>query len=427
MYVFKRQHDLEARLAIELEAFRLQQLTLLQSLSQQMLTPIQQNDLAKISASLRAYEDLSFIFAKTFTAVPVNVYFVSLTAPGLLLSGGGKLDMQMLAADEDYYLRLMNNPTQINFSKTYINSAMPEYTMLHWGIGVMAEDINLGQLDVKVSLKALNTYFHHKINTESLFEFKIILRDHLQAALMLNQTQYWSYLMLWLFFSLGTGIVVLSIIAYGRNLYLKNVQQQQTINTLQQENHGLICQVKNYKLASDTQYAYGILAITQATEIEQLIKLQQLLQDIRAVNAEFAASKNVSIKLTATEHVFAFYGHKLRLMQILSGMLFEIINELSIGAVIELQFVLSNVAHGMQKIIFKFIDNGFYSQLFDRDEKKSAADIRVRGWQNIRDLIALEDGLLQHEHVVYQGNTISLHIVRRVANNVIVLEQLARQ
>ena len=259
----------------------------------------------------------------------------------------------------------------------------------------------------------------------SLLSYKIIAQGQLRAKLVLNQQQYWYALTIWLLGGIVGASILLFTIARLRKLSTANSQQQQALIILQQQNKDLMQQINDCQLATVTQQTYGILAMANHTR-EQLIKLQQLLQDVLVVNVEYAANKNAQLKLIAIDANFACYGNKLRLMQILSGMLYEIIHELSVAALIEIQLVLSNVAPGLQKICFKFVDNGFYSQLLDREEMNSNADVRVKGWQNIRYLIELEEGVLEHTHVIYQGNTLTLSIIRKVVNNVVVLEQLTR-
>src|SRR6185503_1143945 len=93
------------------------------------------------------------------------------------------------------------------------------------------------------------------------------------------------------------------------------------------------------------------------------------------------------------------------------------------GAHLSLQVSMHDIGYNKQKFIFKFIDDGFYTEFKEQAIVNSYADVRASGWYNIHRLIALEHETLEHTHTAYAGNIICFSLTCACYNNVISLEE----
>jgi hypothetical protein len=424
IYVNAAKHKFRSQITTRIQTLLTQHQAILRQLSQSILDPIKNQDIATIVTNIRAYEDVLFTFSKSGLGLPVRIHFVSLSAPQQILGSNGKSGAKALVPDQNYYIEIMNNPAVITLSGAYEELAMPGFLLCNWGLGVLDHDANFhGQLDVQTSVNALQDYLAtNNLQNFRLFSFKLNADNISQPDILMDRRMY----MLGLF--CVWAVVILSMLLIGGTckliygLYSTYKQQRHNLSAANDSLNKLNIETSILKSSRQVQYKYGILAANDAS-VESLIDLQQLLQDAYAVNAEDAVTHNVTVVIPlSSNHTLRFYGNRLRLMQILSGIIGEGINVLPANSVITLQVEVIQVQDNLQQIIFKFHDNGFYSKLEHRQVLASNADVRVLGWDNINYLIDLELGELQHVHTAYAGNTIILSITRKLEQKVFNIE-----
>lgn len=423
-YIDVAKQRFQSQITMRMQLLLAQQQTILLQLSQNILEPIKNQDTATIVTNIRAYEDVLFKFSKLEIGLPIRIRFVSLSAPQQILGSNGKLSNESLAPDENYYLDIMDNPGMINFSKPYEELAMPGLLLCNWGLGILEQGIDFrGLLDVQISVSALQDYLAtNNFQKFKLFSFKLNPNNISQPDILIDARMYrYGLLGIWVAVMLGT-----LFIGGGLRLiyvfYHKYRHQQHNLAAMLDNLNKLTIDVNLVKSSRQVQYKYGILAANDAS-MESLIDLQQLVQDAYTVNAEDAVAHNINIVIPSSiTSEIRFYGNRLRLMQIISGIISEGINVLPANSTITLQVDILNLQERMQQIIFKFHDNGFYNKLEHRHVLISSTDVRVQGWDNISYLIDLELGELQHLHTTYTGNTISVIITRRFEQKIFNIE-----
>jgi hypothetical protein len=408
-------------------AYMQQQNFMLQRLGSNILSAIKQKNIVSIQQSLSAYEEVFFALSKHNLAVPITVNLVSLNAVQQIVGSFGILESNVLAPDEEYYSKIVEEPSTMTWSHLYIKQEMPDYPMFNFGLGI-ADPLNnyYGHLDVKIAASAFYAYIQSNLGTDyALFAFKTMGNNILQPEV------YIAYPMLWVV-ALKYMLLRLFILGLISGIFWGTYTQWQRMSKLNRElqeaNSQLNIQQQSLarlQASASVQAYYGkLLARTaiHAAANMQLIDLQSLVSDVKTVNVELAIERGVEIIFpTPAASVLHFYGHKLRLMQILSGMLCAIICQMKGNGKIDFKVELKNQQVNSE-LVFIFNDNGFYNGLEERDVEPSMADIRCQSWTKICDLIELEGGALEHVHTAYVGNTISLRIPHKVVNNVVNLE-----
>lgn len=405
-----------ATLDKHLEEYLQQQTEILRRLAKNLIQPLKKHDSISIAAYLNAHEEILFGLAKQGLVIPLGLQLVSLDA--------GLVDSSILAPDESYYINVVEQPTLLAVSKFYSKQDMPDYLMVNLGLGVVDSSNHYhGHLDAKLAVSSLRDYIWHKPGLEStLFALEFNKDKGLHAEIILRKSAFVALLLKYMLAYLSL-LTVLLLVVYlvskhlqyitSKNAALKDVTK--SLQTARQE-------LAYTQAAIEVQHSYGIL-LNYVPDNIQVIELQQLLSDVKTVNANLAFQQGV--KLLFPEYNsknLRFYGHQVRLMQILSGILHEMIKLNALGGTIELRVDLSDNLDGQQKLVFDFIDNGFYDSLQDRDLKLSLADIRCKGWSNILRLITLEEGRLEHVHTAYVGNSITCTVVKKMLNNVVSIE-----
>jgi hypothetical protein len=423
-YVNSTKHEFRTKIINNMQVFLSQQQAILRQLSQSILDPVKNQDVTTIVAKIRAYEDVIFTISKSGLGIPVRIHFVSLSAPQLILGSSGRLNNNSLAPDEAYYLSIMSNPNTINMSRSYEQLAMPGFLFCNLGLGVLEHGTGFyGQLDAQLSLNALHDYLAaNNLQNTKLFSFKLNTNNITQPDIVVNRRIY-----LYGLFIVWSAVVVSILLVVGISrlvylLYCKYKHQHHELLIVSENLSKLITDKNIMQSSRQVQYKYGILAANDSNE-ESLIDIQQILQDAYAVNAEDAAARGIKIDFPASlNNYLKFYGNRLRLMQILSGIIGEGINVLPGNSVIKLQVEISQVQYNLHQVIFKLQDNGFYSKLEHRHVLVSSADVRVQGWDNINYLIDLELGELQYVHTAYTGNTLIFSITRKLEQKVFNIE-----
>lgn len=402
----------------ELQNLVQQQQFLLQRLSKNLQAPISSQDLESISINLRAYEDLLFALSKQKLAVPLSLHYVSLTAPQQIISSNGSVDHHILAPDDAYYLRVAEEPDSLAFSKEYVKPEMPEYSLFNWGLGIVHNNAYHGQLDVQVAIESVHDYVQKSLTDRSkIFSFKLSINNMLHPEVIVNHLEYSLTLLRYTIFEmliLGSIILIkVAVLRFRRSFRANKSELMLSIKQLE----FLTTQSTLIKSADELQYRYGMMQYNDKT-----ISIKQLLDDIYTANAPLAAARKITLSLIENDTNLQFQGDNLRLMQILSGILYEIILLLSASSTVKLQLVITELQKDMQQLQFKFSDNGFYNRFVDRNVAASSADVRSQGWNNINDLIELEGGDLEHLHTAYSGNVVSFTITRKVAQKIVNIE-----
>lgn len=399
-----------------------QQHYLLQRLGKNLL----QNtaDVESIRLNIRAYEDVLFALSKQNLAIPMSVYFVSFTAPQQVIGSNGSLDAKTLAPEDAYYLRAMDTPGHLVFSKPYIKPEMPEFWLANLGIGLLKNEIYYGQLDAKVALQTLHDYVLNGLPIKSrLFNFKLGESDVMQPKISVNWAYAFVKLGWWFVWEIVALASLVLILLRISKLFKEHLSQKLAFTTLAHNLQELKMQNSLECKAREVQHIYGTMNYHDTQ-----IALSQLLSDIEIVNAPLARLRSVHLNLQP-KYIsnLKFSGDRLHLMQILASILHEIILQLMPGSSISLQVLITDLQQGMQLLQFKFPDDGFYNALNDRQQPVSNADICSQGWNNIYDLIEEAEGTVEHQHTPYAGNTLTFTIVRRMAAKVISIEKYYSQ
>lgn len=395
----------------KLSEYLVQQQNLLEKLSQQIVPFILVHDIANIIYSLQLFEDQLFVLAKQGLTVPINIQFVSLNVPQQIISSNG-ID-GMLAPDEEYYKHAFKASTKLFWSKVYIQIAMPKHNLINLGLGVWDNDKYLGQLDVQLAISTLKEFLVKDASLQSpLFNFNLD-KGLDTAVISLRPGVYWYavlkpvlIIICMLIIVYITGLIIYKVYKYA-NLLKKNLA-----NTKQQVTE-LTNTLNIYKEILSMQYKYGCLDINH----KEKIAVTQLLADIKAVNADLLLERNCDFHFILAEEI-TLHASKLRMMQILSGILYEILRQLPNGSKVELEVIIVNNVENANQVVFKFWDNGFYTELIDNGEKNSIADVRVKGWDRIKQLVTIEGAILNYVHAAYDGNTIYFAVPYEVGRNV---------
>lgn len=406
----------------DIHKFLNQQRRLLEQLSQNIIGPIKDQDTFTVAINLRAYEDMLFALSRLNLSLPARIYFVSLSVPQNIIGSNGKVSNKILAPDEKYYINIIDNPTQLTISNAYEELSMPNLFFCNLGLGVIDHgDKFYGQLDMQISINALQHHIAtHATKKSWLFNFTLN-KDNITLPEITLKNRH-----LYLIFILVLSAAILAIIAISKLMvlyYLQYKHQKYALIDLHIKYDLLMSELKLIKSLRQVQHKYGVLSASGANN-DSLIDIQQILQDAHVVNSEDALLNGVTIQLPLfnTTSQLRFYGNRLRLMQILSGIMHETINVLPSNSTIMLQIEIVPIQDNLHQIHFIFNDNGFYNQLENRHAIPSNADIRMHGWDNIKCLIELELGELRHVHTAYSGNIISFTIMRKIEQKVVNIE-----
>ena len=401
-----------AQLTRQIEQYLAQQSIMLQRLGKNLIGPLKQSNIEDISQKLFAYEEILFLLAKQNLAIPVSAHLVAMDAPRKIIGSFGLLDVADLAPDEQYYTKIVEDPNNLAISQLYIKQEMPDYYFLNIGLGVVDSAGNyLGQVDLKLAVLALQAFLKSNLHEHAhLFNFKLADNNLLNPQVSLNKTNFWLEFLQYMSLRIGLASILAWFSFVTHKLYRENRQHQQESNQLQKQLLAANTKLSSAVSAAQVQNYYSLLATNG--DNSQLIIVQQLLDDVKAVNLVWAIELGVQLSLPMPNqtNLLRFHGNKFRLMQILSGILHAIISMLSSGGNVELGIITRENQHGQHKLIFTFQDNGFYDALPSKP------------WDEICALVGLESGELEHVHTAYVGNMISLTIARKLVTNVINLE-----
>lgn len=409
---------------VQIKNFIQQQNFSLQRLNNHILPALRSNDVAALSTYLAAYEDVLFGVAKQGHSPAVTVQFVNLNAPELIVSSKGIESNSTLAPDHEYYSKIIEDPYTLIFSHYYVKAEMPDYPLLDFGIGV-TDSLNnyYGQIDVKVAVLALQNFITSKITQhKDLFSFELQNNNSLQPRVYIQQAACWQGCFNYV--GLRFLVLVFGVAAYYLAIrHTRQIRQQRkdlsnTALQLQEADQ----QLKLMQNANSVQHKYGVLAHLGNTK--QNINLAEFTQDVIAVNAPLALQSGIKIIVANVgNNNLLVRGNKLRLMQIVSGMLHEIILQLPAKSSVQLKVTITKQIQGTQLVEFCFTDDGFYEALIPRFVEQSNSDVRCYSWDSIEDLIEQEDAFFEHQHQMYQGNVLKFAIETEILNNVVNFEE----
>lgn len=413
----------KAAILTQIEQLCAQQQILLQRLGKQLIPALHAQNHSSISDHLRIFEDQNFGLAKQKLTIPINVQWVSLNIPAQILKSDGSIEELKQAQAEDFYLQIISDPNNLKISENFTRTEMPEYALVNFGLGIIDGTNNLGHLEASVALQDIDKYIRANLRLGSdWFDFILVDLHTPTVQILLRPAVVWMALGKFL-----SGIILLSSIFYAAIIYIYRFwqcykQQQQAIQDFRLQIANLQHINKLHIAAADIQFKYGVLATVPNSE-DTMINLNTLLQDAKTVNATLAATREVPIELPAptTESIYML-GNRVRLMQIVSGILYEVLKLLPVASKLQMDIITMEQTAQIRQYIFRFTDNGFYTELTNNPEPLSNADIRMKGWENILRLLELEDGGFAHSHTAYNGNTIEITLTRHVASNVVNLQ-----
>lgn len=417
------------RLSLLITQYTRQQQALLQRLGNNLLIPLQQNDITEIARNLRVYEDILYTLAKQNLTIPASVHLVSLNAPQKIIGSYGIAEKSVLAPDENYYIQTLENSTMIAQSHPYSKPEMPDYFMLNLGVGIFdSKQIYYAQLDQKIAINSLQDFIKLRLgyekleNLEKVFTFKFTNAGINNPEILLS---YKLCLELFLRYSILLALIFTSIFYIIHAFVIRfmiNKQQKLQLDSMQLELVLVREEHRCMRIAAEVQHKYGtLLSIGMTSPVT--IELSCLISDIKAVNANLALERSVQLDFPDySQKSLRFYANQTRIMQILSGITYEIIQHMNSAGILELEVRINDNLQGEQILVFIFKDNGFYQKIIDLEHQQSKADIRCKGWKNICDLIELEQGVIEHQHTVYAGNVTKVSFVRKVVSNVVSLE-----
>lgn len=408
----QKQKTYKNSITTEIEKFLRQQSYFLHSLREQILPYMQQEDLNMVIYLLRIYEDHMFILAKQGLSVATNIYLVSLDMPQYILGSNGQANLTMLAPHQNYYLQVVENPDTLIVSKIYTLDAMPKHKLVNVGLGMI--DLH-GQIDIRMAVDAIERLIVSMVPNE-FFAFKF--DDELSNPILeISPKAYWNAIIMP---TILQGVYLFCVLI---GLYIFQVYRQRygvlcaDLHSVKAQNQNLNTSLSAYKDIVAIQYKYGDKNM-QKSNIS--LTMLEILTDAIAINSDLTHTRNISVSITDSDMAMVKIGKPLLCMQLISGILYEIIMQLPNAAKINVDIQIEYLGNSQQRIICEFVDDGFYSTL-EYSEEPNIADIRAKGLERITYLLAELKAEIHHQHQAYQGNTITISFMQNVCSNVISL------
>lgn len=399
---------LQNKIAAEVNLFLEQQQQLFLRFSKQLQPAIKNKDFINISQQIRIFEDQIFMLAKQGWTVPIRVQWVSLNVPPKIITGEGSVDSQRLVPDENYYMQMVNNPHQLQVSKTYTKHAMPEYNLQN--IGLAAEFANHGLLDSTVPLDILSAHVKQNLGAMSKY-FSVSISSLQQPSIITSNKHFWNCIII-------INIIILLICSlfywlalWGLKIYRAWREKCIELKLLMQKVDDLSHLLNLHKKAANTHMKYSKILNQIENAKQNCVVVTELFQDMQAMSAELALMRNIKINfLQPTESQILLVGNRVHLIRALYGILHEVLQQLPANSIVEIQATVINLNSGDRRLVFKFTDNGFYKELSDKV------------WVDLQQLVAMEGGVFEHIHSAYNGNTIRVEFSASLGNNIIQLE-----
>lgn len=298
------------------QQFFVEQQDLLVRLSKLLPRLVKQREVNAINQLLTTYESVLFALQ-----LPVNMQVVIFDAPqqaiGLLAE---------LAPDESYYMQIMQRPQQLAYSHAYTKSAMPDYPLFNYGLGILDDSgVVLGIVEAKIPEVALQEYLDQKLPTNFYAYIFAIAIGYMLLA----------------------GLIICSYVLFMRH----KARYQAKIDRLQ----ACLTMHDKYK---DMPTVYVN------------VNIMQIINDIYAATNVMAHALGVTLIFPHLEQraIYCYCDQKL-LVQMLTAIVKNMLVQLGSNGSLQLEIHLSK-----NQITFEFTDNGFYCEL---DE----------GWQDIIEYI----------------------------------------
>lgn len=282
-----------------------QQQDLLTRISRLVSRDVQARDQAGIQAVLSAYEGVLFSMQ-----LPVGLQVVIINAPQQVIG----LNSQ-LTPDDQFYTNVLQRPDTLSISDYYTLPAMPDYTMLSYGIAISNIDgIVLGILEAKVPETLLQEYLGVKYSANLVsYILQTVLLYILLTAVLFTVLQY---------------------VQRMKKIYKQEIDYMQEYITIQD------------KYRDMHVYKTNINVMQVIIDVYNTCKLQA---HKLGINIEFTER--------AKEPIFS-YCQQRDLYQVLLNILQNIICQLGANATIKIMVEATN-----ENIVFKFIDDGYYFDL----------------------------------------------------------------
>jgi len=279
-----------------------------------------------------------------------------------------------------------------------------------------------GALDVAMYLHDVEVFIRKQISTITpVYDFVLYDIEPIDISIVTNGRAYsWAFAKMLRDWLLVWG-ALMAILWCVCAMYARHSQQKEALQQVRQENSKLRANLKLHKSAVAVQTRYGNLRAVLAMHTEQQVHVGALLHDVKTVNLELATIRNVTLQFPQQELQLCLQSNHVLLMQVLSGLVHTILQQLSAHSTITATVETSELQAGRHSFVFKLQDNGFYTSFMERQELLSLTDIRANGWHNILDLTTRLGGRLEHTHTAYVGNCISLTIGCKLINNVVQL------
>lgn len=285
------------------QQFFAQQEELLKRLSKLLANVVKQRDVGAVSALLSAYEGALFALQ-----IPVNLQVAIFDAPSQVIGL-----LAEFAPDENYYMRIMQHPEKLAYSTTYTKSAMPDYPILNYGVGIVDErGTVVGIVEAKIPEQVL----HQQMQVQVHF--------------------YW-YICAW--FIVYASVTALLITIYAHYLRRKTLH------------------------ASELQLLQNCLTVQDKYQSMQVfeanVNVLQIIADVYAVTIVTARDKQIIFNVPHMHGrgIYCYTQQKL-LAQTLITIVKNILQQLDPQSELTLELHLSK-----DHIEFVFNDNGFYNEL----------------------------------------------------------------
>jgi hypothetical protein len=283
-------------------------------------------------------------------------------------------------------------------------------------------------LELQLAVNSVQDYLATAMpQYNAVFGFVLTDGDLLHPKIYIQQGPCWQDCCEYIFMRLlllASVVAVLYVLYYAlRKHWLQTTQLTDTTQALQ----SCAIQLHQIEAAYALQLHYGTLVYDE-NDNAQAVNVIKLLQDIIAINTPIAAERAVTLHMAANLNSnLLIYAHKIYLLQILAGIMHEIILQLPPNSTIDIHVTVTKQMHGKELVQFSFCDNGYYDELHQREALQSQADIRCQGWENIMELIEEVGYVFEYSHQIYEGNTIKLLLETERLNNVVSFEQHLRE
>lgn len=300
-----RKHEQTAQTNRARERFFQVQEDFLFRISKVLAYSVKLREVAAINQHLAAYEEVLFTLHQ-----PVNLQVAILDAPMQVIGL-----FPELAPDQNYYSQLLQDPKHLAYSHTYTKSAMPDYPLLNYGVGILDQNGTvLGVVEARIPESVLQELINSQV--PGTFYREIL------------------WLAVWHVLLIATAITAIWLLNKYRSSNTKTVRRLQDF--------------------IDMQHRY-----TSMSDIAMNFNIMQIVGDVYAAIAIGMQRAGVEIIFPHdnTQVIYCYCQPK-ELVQTLTDIANNIARQLGANGRLQLEITLDN-----NLVNFIFTDNGFYNQL----------------------------------------------------------------